>query len=61
MAINRKLGRPSDQKLAILRSLSTALVINGRAAADILHGSYQVSPAISRFIAYYAHTYAQAL
>ena len=30
MAINRKLGKPTDQRLAMLKSLTTDLILNGK-------------------------------
>lgn len=50
MAINRKLGRPSDQKLAILRSLSTALVINGRVETTVARAK-EVSSIVDSLVA----------
>lgn len=35
MSANRKLGRASDQRLAILRNLATALVINGKIVTTV--------------------------
>ena len=50
MAINRKLGRPSDQKLAILRRLSTALVINGRVETTVARAK-EVSSIVDSLVA----------
>ena len=50
MAINRKLGRPSDQMLAILRSLSTALVINGRVETTVARAK-EVSSIVDSLVA----------
>ena len=50
MAINRKMGRPSDQKLAILRSLSTALVINGKVETTVARAK-EVSSIVDKLVA----------
>ncbi len=50
MAVNRKLGRPSDQKIAILRNLSTALVINGRVETTVARAK-EVSSIVDKLVA----------
>lgn len=46
----RKLGRPSDQKIAILRSLSTTLVINGKVETTVARAK-EVSSIVDKLVA----------
>ena len=50
MAVNRKLGRASDQKLAILRSLTTSLVINGHVETTVARAK-EVSAIADKLVA----------
>jgi len=50
MAANRKLGRPTDQRIAILRNLATALVINGKVETTVARAK-EVSSIVDKLVA----------
>ncbi|NLW88152.1 MAG: 50S ribosomal protein L17 [Clostridiaceae bacterium] len=49
MPANRKLGRASDQRMAILRNLTTALIINGKVVTTVARAK-EVSKIAERLI-----------
>lgn len=47
---NRKLGRPTDQKMVILRNLATALVLNGKVETTVARAK-EVSAIVDSLVA----------